>query len=564
MKRLAFLILIAAVAAGGVVYTLHRAQSKPHAAVTALLPSTTIAFGHMPDFERIRQEWHESDVYKLYQEQAVQDFLKPLRVPKRDTTSEMLSQIERLDPKNTFLAVTAIENNNPHFVGGFRFRGSQTNAEEIVDKWRPHLVHDSSANEIVEYETHKIEVVGAAPNQVATVYDGQWLFASNDLAELKAVLDRADGREKDPKTTLENNEMFRAALAHMPSSYGLLCYVQPKKLSVGISSIPNTADTNFSGEAHAALEQIQSVCAEAKFDRGKIHDVLFVGLPKLPIAPELTRSSLRLGTTDTFLYIVALLNPNRLVGIGQTGNTLPLGGWFQKVFDAATRAGITTEEWQAAFDLEGTALAEWPQTAHLPSIVAVLPVKDPTRALKIADALTQSIDEDAPWRKAEKNGIRYYYMQSPVALFAIAPTIAVSNRQVIVGLDSVSVEAAVTRSEPKPQSTSSLADSSVYKSAARTVLNPTTGFVYVDTALLYSRLDAALRPMLLMSAAFMPAVSDYVDVTKLPPAATVTKHLSPIVLAQRYEQDGYLTESTGPVTLDIGIGLSAIGWAFSH
>ena len=48
--------------------------------------------------------------------------------------------------------------------------------------------------------------------------------------------------------------------------------------------------------------------------------------------------------------------------------------------------------------------------------------------------------------------------------------------------------------------------------------------------------------MLLMSAAFMPAISDYVDVGKLPPPETVTKHLSPIVSSQRYEGDGYVTE----------------------
>src|SRR5207237_8843613 len=96
------------------------------------------------------------------------------------------------------------------------------------------------------------------------------------------------------------------------------------------------------------------------------------------------------------------------------------------------------------------------------------------------------------------------------------------------------------------------------------VPTPTDAFVYVDTALLYSRLDAALRPMLLMSAAFMPAISDYVDVGKLPPPEIVTKHLSPIVSSQRYDGDGYVTESSGPVRLDIGLGLPAVLWALSR
>jgi len=61
----------------------------------------------------------------------------------------------------------------------------------------------------------------------------------------------------------------------------------------------------------------------------------------------------------------------------------------------------------------------------------------------------------------------------------------------------------------------------------------------------------------------MPAISDYVDVGKLPPPETVAKHLSPIVSSQHYETDGYVTESIGPVTLSeaaIGLGLPAILW----
>jgi hypothetical protein len=166
-----------------------------------------------------------------------------------------------------------------------------------------------------------------------------------------------------------------------------------------------------------------------------------------------------------------------------------------------------------------------------------------------------------PWTKTEKNGVAYFYMQSPWALFAITPTIALSNQVLIAGLDSVSVESAINRTS---KSSSGLADSTAYKSAVRTVPTPTVAFVYVDTALLYSRLDAALRPMLLMSAAFMPAISDYVDVGKLPPPEIVIKHLSPIVSSQRYDGDGYVTESTGPVTLDIGLGLPAALWAISR
>jgi hypothetical protein len=565
MKRLFFLVLVAAVTAVGILYGLRRAERTPHATVTALLPRGTIALAHFPDFSRIRDEWHQSDLYKLYQEPAVQDFLnRPLsRVPQRDTAADTVSDIERLDLKDAFVAVTSIENDNPHFAGGFRFRGSQSNAEEIIGKWRSQIVRDASLRESVDYQQHKIDIAGAAPNQIATVYDGQWFFASNDLAELKAVLDRADGRDlaagagKVKQTTLEADDVFRGAMKHMPASYALLFYLQPKALSEKLASLRNAI--GVSGDQNGVMDQIRSVCAATKFDKGKIRDVLFVGMPKAQSEQKLTQSSLALGTSETFLYLATLLNPDRLAGVSQGG--LPIGGWLQKVFDVTSKAGVTVDDWKTAFDLELGSLADWAPNSRWPSIISTLRVKDPVRANKIVNALTHAIDEDVPWTKTEKNGVAYFYMQSPAALFAITPTMALSNQVLVAGLDSVSVESAMNRTA-RPYS--GLADSSAYKSATRAVPAPTDAFVYVDTALLYSRLDAALRPMLLMSAAFMPAISDYVDVGKLPPPEIVIKHLSPIVSSQRYEGDGYVTESTGPITLDLGLGLPAVVWAISR
>ena len=56
--------------------------------------------------------------------------------------------------------------------------------------------------------------------------------------------------------------------------------------------------------------------------------------------------------------------------------------------------------------------------------------------------------------------------------------------------------------------------------------------------------------MLLLGAAFLPALSDRVQLDKLPPPEVVTKHLSPIVSSQRYDRDGYVVESIGPITFN--------------
>jgi hypothetical protein len=563
MRRLVLLVIVAALAAVGILYGLRQAERTSHAAVTALLPRGTVFFAHVPDFRHARDQWHESDIYQLYREPAVQDFLqKPLaRTPQRDTTSQTLSEIEQLDPKDAFLAVTSIENNNPRFAGGFRFRGNENDAERVIGKWRAQFVKSDSTRESVDYERHKIDIEGAAPNQIATVYDGDWFFASNDLAQLKTLLDRVDQRANDRQSTLDGDENFRAAMAHMPSSYVLLFYLQPKGFSEKLASL------------HAAIgqptmssdvEQIRSICGTTRFDKGKLHDILFIGTPKMAQDAKLKRSSAALGTADTFFYLATLLNPKNFDSLSQAGGIGALGGWFQKFFQATARSGITADDWRAAFELELGSLADWPANARWPSLIATIPVKDPARANKIVNMLTIAIDEDAPWTKTEKDGVRYVFMATPASLFAITPTIALSDKMMVAGLDSVSVEAAMKRNR---SATSGLSNSEAYNAAVRSVPTPTNSFAYVDTALLYARLDAALRPMLLMSAAFMPAISDYVDVGKLPEPNVVTKHLSPIVSSQRYDGDGYVAESIGPVTLNqaaIGLGLPAVFWAIGY
>jgi hypothetical protein len=194
-------------------------------------------------------------------------------------------------------------------------------------------------------------------------------------------------------------------------------------------------------------------------------------------------------------------------------------------------------------------------------LLLTLPVTDPAKAETIVDALISG-DEATSWTRTEKDGIRYISKQSASSLLAITPTVGLSKRILLAGLSPFSVEEAMKRSAT---SSAELADSKTYKAAERLVPTPTNFFAYIDTALLYSRLDASLRPMLLMATAFVPSVASSIDPTKLPSPEIITKHLSPIVSSQRYDRDGYVAESIGPVTLDqsaIGVAiLSSLGAA---
>ena len=118
----------------------------------------------------------------------------------------------------------------------------------------------------------------------------------------------------------------------------------------------------------------------------------------------------------------------------------------EKLARAFSDSGITADDWKAAFGLELESLADWPSSAHWPTLLLTLPVLDVAKAGKIVEAATRA-GEDAIWTRAEKDGVRYFSMQSPAALVAITPTIALSDRLLVAGFNPVSVEEAVKRNE---------------------------------------------------------------------------------------------------------------------
>lgn len=559
MKRLVYLVIAVAIATMAGWYAWDLSQIASTTSVSVLLPRKTIFLAHMPDFNRTRDQWHHSDIYLLYREPAVQDFLrKPLAsLSTRDTASQTLREIEQLDPKDAFFALTSIDDNSPKLAGGFRFHGSVADAERLIGKWRSKLLERNAGakHEKRQYERHQIDLIVASPFTLATAYDGPWFFAATDLTDLKAMLDRADRRAKDLKETLTKDDAYRTAVSHRPSDYAAYFYLQPKPLLERLAALRTAIQPSGTSKPNtfSGLEQVQSISGVTRFENGKIHDIIFLGMPNLDRGATLTRSSLTLGTKETFFYLAMRLNLGEKIDV--LNRTPGIGGGVQNFFQSLSDSGVTKKDWNAAFGWEMGWLADWPPSDHWPSLLLTLPVTDMAKASNILEAIMRA-DERAVWTQTEKDGVRYFSMQSLANLVAITPTIALSDKVFVAGSNPVWVEEAIKRSGG---TSSELADSNVYKMAARLVLAPTNFFAYVDTPLLYSSLDASLRPMLLMAAVFMPALTKSVDLSKLPSPEVITKHLSPIVSSQRYDRDGYVAESIGPITLDQSvIGLAIL------
>ena len=537
MKRFFVFSLLGAATVLGLWYGLRGAGSATSSAtVTALLPKGTLALLYLPDFKRTRAQWHETDLYKLWREPAMQDFLqRPLsRLPADADARQRIAEMEALGMRDAFLAVTAEEEGRPAFVAGFRFKGSAAQAERVIGPWRARLRERLTKHETVTYEGHEVELLTKDAMTAATVYAGDWFFISNDVPSLKAVVDRVDRRVTDSATTLTADEHFAAANKHMPREYAILGYARLDQLMEKMAA------------NSPATRKIQSIAAATSFAEGKIRDVIFLAMPKIEGDSQLTRSSLALATKETFLYLASVLRLPQDLKVpdadGPTGSLMP--SVLRRYLTAAGANGITRADFTDAFEQEIGIVGDWSANTRFPTLAASLAVKDSAKAARILEAITAPETEE--WAKSEKDGVQYFAQPRSNPMLPIAPTIGLSPKLLVAGVDQASVEQALQRAG---SSASEFAGTDVFKAAERLVPAPTESFTYVDTALLYQRLDAAVRPMLIMAAAFMPKVSETVDLGKLPAVDVITKHLSPLVISQRYDGDGYKVEAVGPISV---------------
>ena len=562
MRRVLWLMVSAAVVALGVGYGLRLVERRSSGNVVPLLPRDTVAFALIPDFNTTVDDWHRSDIYQIYREPAVQEFLKnPGSHPAAGgSISGTIHDIQELQARDTFVAVTSIQNDKPKLIGGFNFHCSQDALDRITGNWRS-KINPSAKHERVSYQKHDIDLYTQSAFSIATVQDQDWFFASNDLEELKAILDRADGRNTDDQALLKSDESYREAIAAMPRSYAALAYFQPKALVERLVAASQSLGRPLPGQM-TSFQQIRSFCAATSFDHGKLHDQVFVGMPKQEPNGELTRSSLALATPATIAYACSLIDFSKQIGVlFPPDGTNALGPAAQKISDALRAAGVGPDDWSKAFGSELSLISDWSEQMRWPSVVLTVPAKDAAKARNIVAALTHGGGQDTRWEEADRNGAHYWFLASNAGggWFAIHPVMALTDRMWMTGLDAASVDEAIHRSQ---KAEPGVADTETYRRSAGVVPSPTKFFAYIDSAQIYTRIDATVRPFLLMGAAFLPKATATVDLSKIPPPETVTKHLSPIVSSQYYSGNGYVAESIGPVTLDeAGIGLAILGGA---
>ena len=177
MKRFQLLVMLAAVTAAVIWYGFYRSRHTSSASVAVLLPKETLAFVHLPDFKQARADLHRTDLYQIWQEPAVQDFLQKPRgkIPTNGAVGQTVKELELLEMKDAFVALITVENSAWKIVGGFRFKGNPENAEVMVANWRVKLLGSGAdfKHETVDYQGHQIQTDSAGIFNLSTVRAGR-------------------------------------------------------------------------------------------------------------------------------------------------------------------------------------------------------------------------------------------------------------------------------------------------------------------------------------------------------------------------------------------------------
>jgi hypothetical protein len=551
MKRFLLLVVFAIVILFLVLFALRRNAATAASAAPSILPSDTVLFLHVPDPAKNRENWHKTELYALYREPAVQKFLrKPAaKISKNNQVSQAWSDLGTLRLRDVFVATNTFD--SLRLVAGFEFQCDKKQAESIIEGWKSNLTAKAPRTQrsAVDYEKHSIDVI-KGDTAIASTFVGNRFFAASNVDDLKALLDRIDHRTKTP--ALESDENFRAAMKEMPTDYAWLFYVQPRQFAQKLAALRSQDGRRVPPDQQTMLERIQSFSHAMIFEGAKIRDVEFVAMPKLFDA-QLTRETLAMTSAETFLYIASLLNLEQQIDWIQqgTGGT-PATPFLRQINSALATAGVTPDDWKAAFSNEISLTINWAANSRVPSGVATLALRDSARANKMVNAVTAAWG----WHSTSRNNAQYYTAPTEGNLLAINPTLAMNDRFLVLGLDSAGVDRAIA----PPTGVQPLTATDKFKSGSNLVPAPHQMFIYLDLANLYARLDTTVRPILQMSAAFIPALTKEVDIANLPEAETVTRHLSPVVASQSYAGHGYRSESVGTITVTQTAALAAMGW----
>jgi hypothetical protein len=269
----------------------------------------------------------------------------------------------------------------------------------------------------------------------------------------------------------------------------------------------------------------------------------------------LARDALKLSTPDTIVAagerIQALGDAQWPEAKSDPSGVLQLLDSYLKVFAGQ---GLGVRQFQQAFGPESGFVLDWPASAMIPTPLAMVDVRDAAKARKFLDTLATLPFGESGFTRQDAGGISFYSLpQTGIGFFPLQITLGLTGKCLIAALNVDAVKKGATR---RDAGGAGLGGMPAYQKAAGLVGEPTLSFAYVDTKAVFERIYGLFRSVASMG--FVPHLSSYVDVAKLPAPETISRHLKPMISSAAEKDGGILLESAGPVTMTQATFVTAI------
>ena len=543
MKKVILALVVLALLAG-VSFFLLKGKGKVDGA--NFLPADNLLYVSFPDVARTKERWPKTALAQIGAEPAVADFLsKPL-----DQLSggggEASDLFNKVNPHSLFLAVTTLRQTGAHAVLGFKFSGSRKDLDaamarlyEVIGKNFP-----NPSTTTADYDGDTVTTFTGARPMIFSAVHGEWGFLSDHEPTLRQTLDRAAGRDKSG--SLASAADFQRVLGKLPKEPDFFWYAAPQPLFELILAMGKKQGARVNEKQLQQIEKVRAIGGTLAFDGAEQREATFVLYPDGPKIPPIDRAPMALTTPETRFYYDASLDWTTVASDDYLASLPPEAQAF------LARAAIDLKQLPGIFGNDLGLILNWAPSAGIPTAMLALQVKDRARAEAVASAVFTGLGIDAT--PGDIKGAKVFGIPS-FKTPLLDPSLAVGDKFAILSLNTAEIERALSIADGAP----TLESAPDFKSALSAYKDAGQAFGYVDSKALFERVYNMARGVIMLAGAFSPNVSKMVDVSKLPGTDDISRHLGPILYTNKQFSDGFLIESSGPITLSQAVMLIAIG-----
>lgn len=549
MKKIILGLLFVLIVAAGAYYVIRSFSSVDPA---GYLPENTVVYADLTNLPRTLRRWQETELAQIAAEPGVREFLKmPLSKLGEAGKNEAEEILLGLKPARIFWAMTSLDSTKSGWIGGFQYYGDAQNLKTALARLRQALDNTHPASDITSslYEGVEIQKSQHGHLTLLTAAKDRWCLLANDEPTLHDMLDRLAGRNKS--SALAGNADFQKGLSQLPKDPDVIGYVQVQPILKTLLAMGNTVGAVPKPYQLELISKVKSLSASFKLDGLDLRDSLFVQTTQPLSSRKLDHQTMHYTTAETIAYFASAAKWPALQDAKVSAFITP------DILRNLAEQHLDTVNMNEVFGPEIGWMLTWPQSSFRPELLVSIPVVNPDVAKKLIKTVSASL---FPQMTVSETADTSYYSYPSVKNPLINPTLAVTKNSLLFGLADTEVRHAVE----KPAGSANLESATNFAPAKALYQQGNEAFGYFDSKMIFDRGYNALKPVLTFGAAMIPGMAQYIDTSKLPDSALITKHLTPITFYQRRTADGIYIESTGPLTLDqlflLGGGS---GWYFT-